>query len=62
MAEQRTIPIPLAPDDWAMLSGLFPTTPERWEQLIRTLDAMRPALVYAPPVNETESTDQISGE
>lgn len=43
--EARTVAIPLSPDDWVMLSGVFPTTPERWEQLLRTLEAMRPGLV-----------------
>jgi hypothetical protein len=39
------IAIPLRADHWANLACFFPLTVAEWEQLMRVLAAMRPAVV-----------------
>jgi hypothetical protein len=46
--EARSVPIPLAPTDrWAYLCAHFPLSADEWDQLMRVLDAMKPAIVEA---------------
>jgi hypothetical protein len=43
--ESRVIQLPIAPTEWAALQAPFPLTPEKWNQMLAVLNAMKPALV-----------------
>lgn len=45
---ERTLVLPLAPKEWAVLAADFPMTEESWARMIAILDTMKPALVYPP--------------
>lgn len=49
------IQLPVAPSEWAALRANFPLTPEKWQQMLDVLEAMKPSLV------EDGSEDQSSG-
>lgn len=41
----QSMPLPIAPGEYAVIQGAFPFTEEKWEQMLLVLQAMKPALV-----------------
>jgi hypothetical protein len=41
--------VPIAPGEYVTLTGAFPLSVAKWDQMIAVLKAMRPALVMAEP-------------
>lgn len=42
---ERNIQLPLTHDSWAVLTGCFPISESEWNQMMITLNTMRPGLV-----------------
>jgi hypothetical protein len=51
------IMLPVAPGVFATLGAPFPLTSGEWEQMVKVLEAMKPALVYDEPEPEQASED-----
>lgn len=43
--ERRSVWLPIANATWPMLTARFPMSEAEWDQMITTLEAMRPGLV-----------------
>jgi hypothetical protein len=54
MAEAHAVTIPIGVGSWAMLQASFPLTASAWNQMIKVLDAMKPALV-------AEEEEEVAG-
>lgn len=39
------IKLPIAQGEWALLQAAFPMTQAKWEQMLKVLEAMKPALI-----------------
>jgi len=55
------IRLPVSLSEYAFLRGFFPMAKEKWEQMIKVLEAMKPALVVEKAVNGDENPPSEQG-
>lgn len=54
-----TVQLPISPAEWARLEAPFPLTEAKWRQMLKVLDAMKPALVVDGLTHSDTPHDEV---